>query len=162
MKTKIFLFIFVFFIALTLLSQSLLAQNKSCCSSDQDKTEKSCCGDCQEEKEKKVGKGTQENCPVMGNKVNKKFYTDYMGKRVYFCCSGCIDTFKKDPEKYMKKMKEAGVKLESVPCPISGNPSNHEIFTEHEGEKVYFCCEGCKEKFEKDPKKYLKQEEKKE
>lgn len=25
----------------------------------------------------------------------------------------------------------------------------------HEGQKVYFCCEGCKETFNEDPKKYL-------
>lgn len=25
----------------------------------------------------------------------------------------------------------------------------------HEGTKVYFCCEGCKETFSEDPKKYL-------
>jgi YHS domain-containing protein len=25
----------------------------------------------------------------------------------------------------------------------------------HEGQKVYFCCEGCKETFAEDPQKYL-------
>jgi YHS domain-containing protein len=25
----------------------------------------------------------------------------------------------------------------------------------HEGQKVYFCCEGCKETFNEDPKKFL-------
>jgi xanthine dehydrogenase accessory factor len=26
---------------------------------------------------------------------------------------------------------------------------------EYEGEKVYFCCDGCKESFEADPEKYM-------
>jgi YHS domain-containing protein len=33
---------------------------------------------------------------------------------VYFCCPGCIETFKKDPAKYLKKMQEAGEEPEVV------------------------------------------------
>lgn len=29
----------------------------------------------------------------------------YKGKVIGFCCSDCIPTFKKDPEKYMKDLK---------------------------------------------------------
>lgn len=32
---------------------------------------------------------------------------------------------------------------------------NEKYFTEYKGEKVYFCCPGCKEKFEEDPEKYI-------
>jgi len=41
---------------------------------------------------------------------------DYKGERVYFCCAGCPDTFKKNPEKYMKKLKAEGIELEKVPA----------------------------------------------
>ena len=58
---------------------------------------------------------TQVNCPVMGNPINKKVYTDYKGKRVYFCCPACIETFNKDPEKQIKKLQEEGVVLEKTP-----------------------------------------------
>jgi YHS domain-containing protein len=34
-------------------------------------------------------------------------------------------------------------------------PINKEIYTEYKGKKVYFCCPGCKEQFEKEPEKYL-------
>jgi YHS domain-containing protein len=57
----------------------------------------------------------QTACPVMGGKVDRSVYTDYQGKRIYFCCSGCIDDFKKDPDKYMKKMEEQGIVLEQAP-----------------------------------------------
>jgi YHS domain-containing protein len=62
------------------------------------------------------GKGNQQTaCPVMGGKVDRSVYTDYQGKRIYFCCSGCVDDFKKNPERYMKQMEEQGVVLEATP-----------------------------------------------
>jgi len=48
----------------------------------------------------------QKLCPVMGQPINKEFYVDYQGRRIYFCCQMCVDTFKKDPEKYVKKVDE--------------------------------------------------------
>jgi len=52
---------------------------------------------------------------VMGGKIDKNVYTDYQGKRIYFCCSGCLDDFKKSPEKYLKQMEEHGVRPEQTP-----------------------------------------------
>lgn len=45
-------------------------------------------------------------CPVTGEKVNPataKLKTAYKGKTYYFCCPGCPEEFKKNPEKYIKK-----------------------------------------------------------
>lgn len=45
-------------------------------------------------------------CPVMGTKIKKsKAYSsmEYKGKMYYFCCAGCPEKFKKDPEKYINK-----------------------------------------------------------
>ena len=50
-----------------------------------------------------------------GGKINKDLYTDYQGKRVYFCCAACIEPFNKDPEKYIKKLQDEGVVLEKAP-----------------------------------------------
>ncbi len=63
--------------------------------------------------EKQGNKQTQ--CPVLGGGISKSVYTDYKGKRVYFCCAGCVDEFKKNPEKYLKKMKDQGIVLEDTP-----------------------------------------------
>ncbi len=46
----------------------------------------------------------QKTCPVMGGEIDKKIFVDYKGKRIYFCCPACVDEFKKNPEKYLKKM----------------------------------------------------------
>lgn len=50
-------------------------------------------------------------CPVTGEKIDDKTKAtyEYKGRTYNFCCSGCIDEFKKDPEKYIERMK----KLES-------------------------------------------------
>ena len=53
---------------------------------------------------------SQQICPVMtfgglGCSVTKNdIYTDYEGKRIFFCSKGCREMFNKDPEKYMKKL----------------------------------------------------------
>ena len=57
----------------------------------------------------------QAKCPVMGSPVNKKYYSDYQGKRVYFCCGACPAMFNADPEKYMKKLADEGVTLDDTP-----------------------------------------------
>jgi YHS domain-containing protein len=57
----------------------------------------------------------QTQCPIRGGAINKNVYTDYQGKRIYFCCPPCVSDFKKDPEKYMKKFEEEGVALENAP-----------------------------------------------
>jgi YHS domain-containing protein len=57
----------------------------------------------------------QTKCPVMGDDINKNIYTDYQGYRIYFCCDGCPQDFKKNPRKYMKILKDSGVTLEKTP-----------------------------------------------
>jgi YHS domain-containing protein len=56
--------------------------------------------------------GGQTLCPVGGGKIDPKVFTEYKGKKVYFCCDGCIEPFKKDPEKYVKKLPQFGGKDE--------------------------------------------------
>jgi len=56
----------------------------------------------------------QTICPLMGGKINKDIYADYDGKRVYFCCAGCVDAFKKGPAKYLKQMEDKGIVLDKA------------------------------------------------
>lgn len=49
----------------------------------------------------------QTTCPVMeGNPINKVYFTEYQGKKVYFCCAGCDVKFKANPEKYLAKLPQ--------------------------------------------------------
>ena len=51
-----------------------------------------------------------KSCPVSFEKIDEKTKVTYEYKgRIYdFCCPGCIDEFKKDPEKYIEEMKKTG------------------------------------------------------
>ena len=67
-------------------------------------------------------------CPVSGEKIDEKLKAtyEYEGKIYNFCCAMCIDEFKKDPEKYIKKVEEemqkekAGQKTET-PSQMQGH-----------------------------------------
>jgi YHS domain-containing protein len=47
-------------------------------------------------------------CPVSDEKIDEKTKAtyEYKGKIYNFCCGMCVDEFKKDPEKYIKKVEE--------------------------------------------------------
>lgn len=45
-------------------------------------------------------------------------------------------------------------------CPVSGKPINKEVYVDYQGQRVYFCCNACPDKFRKDPEKYFAQFEK--
>lgn len=48
----------------------------------------------------------QTICPVMTGAINKDIFTEYKGKKVYFCCAGCKEAFEKEPEKYLDKLPQ--------------------------------------------------------
>mgnify|MGYP001170779952 CR=1 FL=1 len=47
-----------------------------------------------------------EICLIMGGSQISDHSYQYQGKTYYFCCSGCIEEFKKNPKKYISKVKE--------------------------------------------------------
>jgi len=48
----------------------------------------------------------QTTCPVMGGAINKALFTEYQGKKVYFCCDGCKEKFEANPEQYVAKLPQ--------------------------------------------------------
>lgn len=57
--------------------------------------------------EKAVSATIQQTiCPVMGGAINKNVFTEYKGKKVYFCCPPCKDKFEAEPEKYIAKLPQ--------------------------------------------------------
>lgn len=48
----------------------------------------------------------QTTCPIMDMAIDKNIYTEYKGRKVYFCCSNCINTFNENPEKYLSKLPQ--------------------------------------------------------
>lgn len=100
----------------------------------------------------------QTVCPVMGYKIDSTVYADIQGQRVYFCCKGCPEKMKADPDTYFRKAAAEGVLFENVQttCPVSGERlKDKTVYTDYEGRRIHFCCRKCVTDFDKDPKKYL-------
>ena len=60
----------------------------------------------EETKEISVAAVQQKICPVMAGPIDKDIYTDYKGRRVYFCCQACKTEFEKDPQEYVSKLPQ--------------------------------------------------------
>ena len=58
-------------------------------------------------KDKVMFENVQTTCPVTGNPIDKKFFTYYKGRGIYFCCADCIEKFNAEPDKYLKAIREA-------------------------------------------------------
>ena len=41
-------------------------------------------------------------------------------------------------------------------CPVEGGEINRMLFADYDGKRVYFCCKGCPEAFQKAPAKYIR------
>ena len=85
-----------------------------------------------------------ERDPVCGMNVNPataKHVHEHAGKRYYFCCGGCAEKFKADPEAYLSKATEAGkpkpeAKAQTeIPKPNAGSPVS--------AGPVYYVCPMC-------------------
>jgi YHS domain-containing protein len=49
----------------------------------------------------------QKMCPVMTDmKINPEVFTEYNGKKVYFCCTDCKAKFEADPTKYVANLPQ--------------------------------------------------------
>ena len=52
---------------------------------------------------------TNTYCPVLPDmQTNPEIFTDYKGKRVYFCCNNCKAAFGREPEKYLDQLPQFG------------------------------------------------------
>lgn len=68
----------------------------------------------------------QTTCPVSGEKLEEKtVFTDFEGRRVYFCCANCKGKFAKDPQKYLKNLDK--------PAAAPTDEKKDEKHDEHEG-----------------------------
>jgi YHS domain-containing protein len=96
----------------------------------------------------------QLTCPLSGKLVNKEVSTEQGGRKVYFCCPGCVSNFKKEPAKYQGKL-EASYTYQTK-CPVSNEDIDPSISTKlANGLEVYFSSKKCIKGFLASPEKYL-------
>jgi YHS domain-containing protein len=105
-----------------------------------------------------------KECPVSGKTFSGKpgAVELYEGRELGFCCPGCPDALKREPERYLPPIDKKIVKQQKPhyplkTCLISGK----EIADDGSGDIIYknrlvrFCCPGCPKAFLKDPKANL-------
>ncbi|MBX3277833.1 MAG: hypothetical protein KF868_07515 [Acidobacteria bacterium] len=119
-----------------------------------------------------LGKGDGvATCAVTGEELhNKNISGEFFGRTVYFCCAGCLDKAKKNPELYVRPTADAkpaqqeqkflgkGDGVET--CPVTGEAVDKTLKGEVNGRTFYVCCAGCIDTVKKNPELYLKPEKK--
>lgn len=108
-------------------------------------------------------------CMVSGDKLGgdmgKPVDLIYKNRLVRFCCTGCVEEFNKDPNKFIIKLNEAVIAKQepSYPltsCVVSGEKLGGEMGKPVDrvvgNRLVRFCCTGCINDFNKNPIKFLK------
>lgn len=109
----------------------------------------------------------QTHCPICKMEIDKALYVDHAGKRIYFGCGGCPDLFRKNPEKYMRELKAAGIVLDDAPvksankgiqlfCVCGNDHLDDSLFSDIAGKRVFFCKRKCSEHFNQSPEDNLK------
>ncbi len=111
-------------------------------------------------------KPINKKCPVSGKDIADGHTTKYKEKVIGFCCDNCKGKFEKEPEKYAGKIPELKDKkaAEEIAfaddpinkkCPISGKDVDAKQTSTYKEQVIGFCCGNCKEKFDKEPEKYI-------
>ena len=102
-------------------------------------------------KEEATEKKFAATCPVSGKPAIESSVVERKdGTKVYFCCENCPAAYKKDPKKYMLKVRQQLLEtgqIVQVGCPVSGEPVNKEQTVEIGHAKVGFCREKCLAKY---------------
>jgi YHS domain-containing protein len=122
-------------------------------------------------------------CGMSVVKDGAKWTYDYNGTTYYFCSEGCKTSFSKEPDKYLTKTAEGkkmgggmgmmggqgqgmmrgqmqgaavppGKAIDPV-CGMTVTKDGAKWTFDYNGTTYYFCSEGCKTSFSKEPQKYL-------
>ncbi|HXH65902.1 MAG TPA: heavy metal translocating P-type ATPase [Candidatus Limnocylindrales bacterium] len=123
-----------------------------------------------------------ERDPVCGMSVvpeKAKATMEHGGKSYYFCSAGCAKRFEEAPERFLIGGAPGGglhgiqvaaiaqpamaplpilasaPRLKDPVCAMMVDPQNAAGKTEHGGKTYYFCSPRCKERFKKEPEKFL-------
>jgi len=121
--------------------------------------------------------------PVCGMSIDPASATqraEFGGATYYFCSAGCRSAFEGDPSRYVVReaalvgqathgehqafggqgddMESTGTATDPI-CGMTVDKGTAEYRSFRDGVAYYFCSAGCKEKFDKDPEKYLPRDE---
>ncbi|MHA1863247.1 MAG: heavy metal translocating P-type ATPase, partial [Candidatus Thorarchaeota archaeon] len=97
-------------------------------------------------------------CKMKVDIATAELFTDFEGKRYYFCAQYCKDTFEENPEEYRDK---ESTKQEATPaiaidpiCKMDVDTATAELYSDYGDKRYYFCAPYCKQTFDENPKEY--------
>jgi Cu+-exporting ATPase len=90
-----------------------------------------------------AGTAAKQKDPVCGMDVDPasaKYHFDYSGRTYYFCCGGCLEKFRTDPERYLNpKSSDNLVQLGAPRAAIAPAAQPAQAATPAAGERSYVC-----------------------
>jgi P-type Cu+ transporter len=93
-------------------------------------------------------------CGMLVDPARAAGRAEYDGRTYYFCSTFCLVKFQQEPAKYAAPPPP---KKETDPvCRMQVDPASSADRYDYNGRTYYFCCKGCREKFQADPERYLK------
>ncbi len=103
--------------------------------------------------------------PVCGMRVDPRTASgkaEHKGKTYYFCNSNCEQRFREAPDQFTAledqpfKILGAPVKPALDPvCGMSVDPKTAAASVDYQGQKYYFCCRSCEDRFASAPERFL-------
>jgi len=95
----------------------------------------------------------QVKCPVTGEQVDPQAFIEKDGKKIFFCCKGCIPKYEADPAKYKNGL--ANSYTYQTKCPVSGEAIDARTsVTLPDGEMIYTSGTENIKKLIAEPSKY--------
>ncbi len=94
------------------------------------------------------GMGVEEHDP-------DTFVKSFRGKTYYFCSAECMSLFSKDPGDYLNPARGSTGMAKDVVCGMEVDENNPPSTSIHSGKKYYFCCDTCKQAFERNPTRFI-------
>jgi Cu+-exporting ATPase len=98
-------------------------------------------------------------CKMEVEIASAKLYSDYEGKRYYFCAPHCKNVFDENPSKYAEEERKEESKIAIDPiCKMDVETASAELYSDYEGKRYYFCSPNCKQTFDANPEQYKNQD----
>lgn len=95
----------------------------------------------------------QVTCPVSKEVADQKISIERDGKKVFFCCKGCVGKYQANPAQYASAL--ANSYTYQTKCPVMGGQIDPQAYiTTPNGTRIYYCCKACDKKFFENPQKY--------
>ncbi len=70
--------------------------------------------------------------------------------------TGCRESEDQTTTEVRQTMEQpAQVQGRQTVCPVMGGEINKDLYVDHDGKRIYVCCQGCIEQVRKDPEKYI-------